>query len=350
MKLGNVRGLNLLVMPIVFLSASASALNIKFDYRYDSAGFFNDPIRRDILSLAAAEYGNRITDSLSPVVTTNVLQGVNCYGCRDAYLGGGSQISLGELTSRDVSIGKDELLIFVGAKNLNPPIDDRGVTIKSLEAGKTLAQGSAGGYYFHASGYDGAWMKAGDYISLWSRGQQNVVGVDGGQLIQSGNDFAPWGGNISFDENTDWHFSNNTADKMPFSGYDFYSVALHEIGHVLGVGSAPSWTKKVIDQGGVYQFIGSNSVAENGGQSIVLDGHAEHFGDGVMSFSGGSGQSPLMGESILEGQRKKLTKLDYAALRDVGWEVSPVPEPDTWVMIAIGLGVVTFSARKRTNK
>lgn len=329
------RFIKLLTPTIILFSASASAIDIKFDYSYDETGFFSDPLRREILDIAALQYENVLNDSLSKVTNKNIIQRSTI---SDAYLSPGV---FRYDYQGDISIEKNELLIFVGASDQNKPSNTNS-KLTSSETGRILANGAAGSYATFQ--YNG-WIKGDDYIALMSRGQEGVIGVVNGVLAPTGNDFAPWGGGINFDENTDWHFSKNISDKTSFSGYDFYSVALHEIGHVLGVGNSPSWSKNLIyqDDNIGYQFIGNNSIAINNGTPISLDRNAEHFADGLS-------QSPLMSGSILEGQRKNLTQLDYAALRDVGWEVSPVPEPDTWAMITIGLGIVALGARNKARK
>jgi MYXO-CTERM domain-containing protein len=34
-------------------------------------------------------------------------------------------------------------------------------------------------------------------------------------------------------------------------------------------------------------------------------------------------------------------------MQDIGWQVTPVPEADTWAMLLAGLGLVGFAARRR---
>ncbi len=36
----------------------------------------------------------------------------------------------------------------------------------------------------------------------------------------------------------------------------------------------------------------------------------------------------------------EITDLDWAALQDIGWQVTPVPEPHTWATMLAGLGLV----------
>lgn len=47
-------------------------------------------------------------------------------------------------------------------------------------------------------------------------------------------DLVPQGGSIAFDSSTSWSFVADTGTTEQFSGSDFFSVALHEPGHLLG--------------------------------------------------------------------------------------------------------------------
>ena len=64
-------------------------------------------------------------------------------------------------------------------------------------------------------------------------------------------DFGPWGGAISFNSNSNWYFDPDITTDESFSNqFDFYSVAVHELAHVLGFGSAPSFNN--LSSGGVF--------------------------------------------------------------------------------------------------
>jgi hypothetical protein len=54
-----------------------------------------------------------------------------------------------------------------------------------------------------------------------------------------------------------------------------------------------------------------------------------------------------MTASITSGTRKYFTDLDFAAMQDIGWQVTAVPEADTWAMLLAGLGLVGFATRRR---
>src|SRR5262249_57634655 len=73
--------------------------------------------------------------------------------------------------------------------------------------------------------------------------------------------FAPWGGSVQFDTSasTNWNFHLAAGSTGPGQA-DFVTVAEHEIGHVLGYGSA-LWQSRIFNG----QFYGPSAVAAYGG-------------------------------------------------------------------------------------
>lgn len=57
-----------------------------------------------------------------------------------------------------------------------------------------------------------------------------------------------------------------------------------------------------------------------------------------------------MSPSIANGMRKNFTDLDFAAMQDIGWQVTPVPEAGTWAMMLSGLVLVGGMARGRSGR
>jgi len=142
-------------------------------------------------------------------------------------------------------------------------------------------------------------------------------------------------GKVSFDNDTDnngsadsagqlaasWHFDHTTS--VAAGKDDFYSVALHEILHALGYGTAQSWD----DQVSGTNWLGTNVNAITSGTGLVDPGQG-HLAANTMSTSwvDGAAQEVAMDPNILEGTRKHLTLLDIAVLQDIGWDVS-IPNP-----------------------
>jgi hypothetical protein len=133
------------------------------------------------------------------------------------------------------------------------------------------------------------------------------------QLRYEGADFQPWTGWISFDCDEAWYFDDDvsTAGDLPGSDRDFWTVAMHELEHVLGFGTAIAHFDLV--SGG--SFTGPAAVAEHGGP-VPMTGTGTHFADGVTS----DGVAPLMDQSRPNGVRFAPTSLDVAALADLGYQ------------------------------
>jgi hypothetical protein len=124
--------------------------------------------------------------------------------------------------------------------------------------------------------------------------------------------FGPWGGSIAFDTNTNWYFGSDTSG-LNNTETDFLTVAEHELGHMFGFGTAPSFNDKISNG----QFTGSNAVAEFGG-NITLDSLQQHWAQGTLDH----GLETVMEPVLPAGDRRLFTNLDFAALTDIGWQVT----------------------------
>lgn len=287
---------------LTVVSTSASALTLNIDYTYDSNGFFNDTARRDALVSAAAFFEPILTDNLTGITSS----GVNHFNAKFSNPGTGSITTI-----NDFSVATDTITVFAGGRAL---------------AGSTIGQGGFGGY--NASGTS-------TFFNTFSRGQGSTQG-------STATDFASWGGSITFDTSTSWYFDSNTATTEAFTGNDFYSVALHELGHLLGLGTADSWNN-LISNGA---FTGAASTAVNGG-NVLLNGTGGHWAAGTSSTVNGVNQEAAMTPSLTTGSRKVFTALDLAGLQDTGWQVAAVPVPAAVWLFGSGLMLMFASTRRR---
>jgi hypothetical protein len=117
---------------------------------------------------------------------------------------------------------------------------------------------------------------------------------------------------VTFGSNSvHWYFGQRPPGRH--SGEDFLTVALHELGHVLGIGTAPSWFAQVAPDG---HFTGAASEATFGGP-VPLAADRSHWARHLRS----GGQMVVMQPGLLPGERRAFTPLDFAGLEDVGWQV-----------------------------
>lgn len=266
-------------------SDASSQLKFRFDYSLDTNGFFSgvNQSRRKVLELAGQTLLARLTDTLAAITPTKTNQWRP--NVHHPSHGNSQNGPLYEL-SPSLRINANEIVVYAGSRNF---------------PGDILAVGGPGG----VSEFSGsnAFMK-----TVRGRGEP-------GALEAKPTDFAPSVGSVSFDSDnsTNWYFgidANGIADDQ----FDFFSVAVHELAHVLGFGTAPSWFTKVSGN----RFTGTHArAADNANGNVPIDD--SHWGSGVKSKSG---FNPLLSETINAGERRPMTELDFAALNDIGWQVT----------------------------
>jgi hypothetical protein len=77
-----------------------------------------------------------------------------------------------------------------------------------------------------------------------------------------------------------------------------------------------------------------------------LDSQDGHWAEG---FSFG-GQETAMDPTLTVGTRKQFTDMDFAGLRDLGWQVNAVPEPSTMLLSFVAAGLVAVRRRRGIAK
>ena len=255
---------------------------IQLDYSMDASGFFNNPQARATLQLAAQTLSAQLNDSLGAITP----------GGPNHWSAGVTNPSTGAMSVlQDLSVPANTILVYAGGRNYG---------------GAQLGEGGGGSW--NASG-SAAWLSA-----VGTRGQAGAGGA-------SPTDFAPWGGSVTFDTASNWSFGSASAGPAP-GQFDFLSVAEHELGHVLGVGTAGSWQDKI--SGGHFYGAASSAVY---GSAPPVDSAGAHWAPGTAV----GGAVADMVPSIGAGQRHLFTALDFAALQDIGWQVgapaAPAPAP-----------------------
>ena len=250
------------------------SLAIQFDYRYDASGFFKDQNRRDVLSAAAASVTARLNDTFAAITPS----GDNTWSVTLRNPSSGTSTTI-----ENPSVPDNKIVVFVGARDLE---------------GTTLGQGGPTGW--SATGTT-AWTKL-----VRGRGQSGATDTPR-------TDFAPKTGAIAFDSPTSWYFGKTTGG-LTSNLTDFFSVAAHELGHVLGIGAgSETWT--ALASGGAFH--GPKSKAVYGGD-VPLQADGQHFKDGILSL----GTETALDPTLKKGTRKLYTLLDFAALDDIGYDVA----------------------------
>lgn len=260
-------------------------LRFRFDYSLDTRGFFagtNRP-RRNLLELAGTAVLSQLTDTLSAITPG----GFNEWTPNIRHPSAGEPLNppLHDLPS-SLRVAANEIIVYVGSRDF--PGNIRGLG------------GPGGATTFGTPEF---------LDRVRSRGEP-------GALLSRPTDFAPAVGSVSFDvdTSTDWYFGADPAGIGP-GQVDFVSVAVHELAHVLGFGIAPSWTRLVNAND---RFTGAAARAAYAGSgNVPVSG--SHWADGVLSRGD---RLPSMGAELhTHNGRQMLTALDYAGLKDMGWEV-----------------------------
>jgi hypothetical protein len=283
LDMANKTRLTIVAALTALASAGANAFTIQFDYSYDDNGFFAEESRKTLLQHAGDYFEARISDDLDAIAPG----GINNFTAQVRRPDTGALIGIPNLF-----VEADTLVVFVGGRNL----------------GGSLGVGGPAGY---SAGGTSEFLE-----TIRTRGE---IGETTGP---SATDFAPWGGSIAFNTESNWDFNADLSADAVISGNDFYSVALHELGHVLGFGTSDSWDYWI--SGG--EFTGPASTASHGG-NVPLEADGRHWESDLESTLMGLTRETAMDPTLTVGSRKLFTELDLAALEDIGWEVTPVPLP-----------------------
>jgi hypothetical protein len=277
----------LLALAVAVPWSAHAAIDIQFDYTYDG-GFFTgaNASRQAALEMAASTIESRLVGesfaSLTPA-------GQNTWALSfDNPGNAGTTVTLNNL-----AIAANTLKIYVGGSNLG-------------------ASGPLGNANFGLN-YSG--------LSNW---------LNTFEARDTTTNYEPLGGGITFNSASNWHFGTD-ASGLQLSQYDFYTVATHEIFHILGFGQSDAYDADVSGN----QHVGSHVQAAAGGAVTLntANGDAGHWAQGTTY----QGQASIMVPALAKGARRYATELDYAVLRDIGYNLTTVPEPSTWAMSVLGL-------------
>ncbi|MBC7820459.1 MAG: matrixin family metalloprotease, partial [Planctomycetaceae bacterium] len=259
------------------LEARTLLTTVVIDYSLDTNNFFDTQAKKDLLQTAADSLASHLADNLLAITP-----GPSGFGFDNTWDAIFDDPATGlDHSITDMTVAAGTIIVYAGGRDL---------------PGSTVGQGGPGG--FSSSGT----TEFNELVA--ARGQA-------GALLATETDFSLWGGAITFDTANEWHFGL-TTDGLDSNETDFLSVAQHEIGHLLGIGTARSWQNQITGS----SFTGAASVASFGG-NVPLFGDLAHWAEDTTS----NGQIATMNPVLLNGTRALFTELDFAALSDVGWEV-----------------------------
>lgn len=255
--------------------AGAAAVEIQFDYTYDTGGFFSDPARRKALERAGS-YFLRLRDQLTAI---NPFPPLNTISFEVSNPASGET-----LTVDNPKIAANQIRVYVGGRDL---------------AGSTIGLGGPAGW--SANGTN-------SFLNAASRRGQ------GGEVYgDQATEYQVAIGSIAFDNLATWNFNLSG----PVTGKDdFLTIALHELGHVLGVGTADSWRNQVDLTSKV--FLGPEAESVYGGP-VPVDEFAGHWAVGTQGTVNGQSQTAAMDPAIRRGTRRLFTDVDLAGMADIGW-------------------------------
>jgi hypothetical protein len=297
---GRLLLLSLLLVPVANLRAQ---LTFEFNYSLDT-GFFSGANESRRLHLET------VGSYVSQFLTATSLAGITA---------GGSNTWTAQFTSpsdpstthsvTNLSIAANTVVVYVGGASLGSSV---------------LAQATLPG--ISASGESG-WVSNTVYKRTEGPSAYTRASVAA----------------LSFNSSTAWFFDSTPLSNSSFAGQvDFFSVAAHELLHVLGFGDTrvgSGWTANLSEA----KFSGGNALAEKSNVPITLNTTGDHWAAGTLSFSmrDGTSQETLMDPDIAAGVRKYLTSLDLRAMQDIGYPANftAVPEPAAF---GIGAGVLSL--------
>ena len=116
-------------------------------------------------------------------------------------------------------------------------------------------------------------------------------------------------------------------------------------GSTLGIGQAVGWETNVSGT----NWLGAQTIAQNGTGTGIIAPDGAHPKDNLTSLllNGLTSQEVVMSPSLTNGERRLLTQLDLALMRDIGWDTVAIPEPTTAVSMLCGMACLLARRPRR---
>jgi hypothetical protein len=252
-----------IVLELSFVRAFA-AIDIVWDYSYDSGNYFTDA-RKYVMEQVAYAFesrlGNESFGSLDPDdYSGSSMSPYLSFG--NPTTGTTTDVNFGSTTSEGNVVGAaNKIVIFLGAQ--------------AVGTGNYLGvarQGYGTGSYFPGDPWKSYWDNTRNSSTNWDS-------IGGAISVNS-----------SFDFYADTDLTTH-SDATSSGDYDFYSVMAHELGHIMGFSSLPNaWISS-------SSWTGGNATAEYSGNNVPMNGN------------------PHFSTSLVEGN----------VLKDMGYAISSSP-------------------------
>ena len=273
-------------------SQTEAAVDIIFDYSYDTGGYFDDE-KRYILDQVAYAFESRMGGTSFTSMDPNDYPGSTASDPKltftDPSTGTNSSVVPGSMTDEGNVIGSaNELIIFMGARD-----------ITSLSTSGPFGWGTGG--YFPPD----AWVDA-------------MLAKD------TNTHYEPKGAAISVKSDQNFYFDTDLTthtDATSSGKIDFYSLMVYSMGRALGFFTSTDAFANYSN--GNTSWSGSNAVAEYSGQNIPLTSNGI-WSTNIVLANINSATTPAMG-SIGNNIRRGFTDLDFALLKDIGYSISDSP-------------------------
>jgi hypothetical protein len=257
---------------VVAPSACRAAIDIQFDYTYNSSSFFSGANvgRRALLDAAAGVFEERLTEETFGAI---VPSGSNTWTLSFPNPATGTTVTL-----NNPILPANTVTIYAGSRDL---------------AGTLIGQANYSYTYFGNAGW----------VNLFQSRDSNA-------------NFDSMGGAISFDPLAPFYFDDDpeTLESFP-EQYDFYTVAQHEIAHLLGFTYGANAFRA--DTSGT-NFVGPAVTTLYGAPAPLASGDPDHWSSVLASGAA------LMTPTFYFNERKTPTPIDFAVLKDIGYKVGPL--------------------------
>ncbi len=347
---GHRFALNALLVGAIGLGVTqhARAIDIVVNYDYDTNNFFDTQAKQDAMQAVADRFSRVINSSLlavGPGGTAETPAGWRV-GFTHPGTGASFQLSTADSSASDPILGAGgPAADAYGFAGLNT---DEWILYAGGRSQANAGLGGTGTGTNFTSTFD-------DELGPLHRG------LIPNTPAASSADLPVWGGSISFDTAETWHFDTSTLAGP--NTVDFYSIALHEVGHALGLSSG--WNQWQTDGDGNY--VGPAAIAAYNADNDpdlaelgLVDPNDNHWAeDAYDSFIFEHGQPNTIG-TVPDGTKQdllmeplqdfgglqdrfELTNVDVAALEDLGWSV--IPEPATAGLLVVG-GIACLTRRR----